>query len=1246
MRKKIFVVLIAAIVLSGIAIADQSLNYDADTNTATFSDSQASWVGHNFVCRNSVGCCQEIDYDNDLFLFNNMDMGIKTENHDLFKNFDIYYKKKITEKVMVPEVTIGKCLSYTCSDSGANESCRNIEYDCVKENKFVKQNREREEWILADDSIYSEDELYKYYYLNNIETDGLKICTSYSPGLEVKYWVIAKPNLMTHGMAKSLGYYAEFDPYLNASSAIWKYINLTESNGVTRNWEIVNTRTQDYCVNATGDFCRSDRHDIEFYHSNLTIFSRDTMLNSTWKLWSTTVANAKKNSDNYANLTISFNNSLLNKPDSEFILWYDDGYNFTNGFNCKNMYHQVNHSSGGWCSYRSNGYLHLEGHGNANNYINLNISSLGNWDLDKNGSIGFIWNVSAVNKTSTSIFYIGKGATSDWNPGYPGYAIFKFKANNTYIGYRFKDENPSTAIYSTNVTASGEHVIRMDWNGTDYRIYIDGGFQFNVSSTDTISSFAEYGAETNISIRKMYAVNWTAAQNGQAKQDLINIYNLGIAYGSGAPPPDIQMDSAPQNGYITTNDITTFQCNATMNNPGLLFLYNTSINIWMHSSYWAPTWDNWLFQETKNIAGNKETFNSTQYVINFDVPHIGDEINATWYCEAWADDKKMNGKSANKSFVFDSMAPRISNALYLTNASTNGTGANVTISYNISDSFPNDCWYNSSENATPTYFTCNTTVSYVFKSEGNITVWYFANDTAGNQRQNSTEFFIVHYSYRITENKEILNEGDSDTITIYLNTTPGYPIPTATTAQLIWNNTNYFSGTKTNPSSNQLVFSNTFLVPTGSGNSSGILQQYYWNLNWTGLANESTDITQENQTVYSVSILECNDPVSEIMILNYTLKYEDNLSIIRNQSTLNTTMEIEASLASKFNSSLVWNTNFSTKNNYTLQVCVPKYVLNGSNISYSLYSLVRYFADNYETEYHYIENFNQTNKSNPKNIDLYDLSKDQSTSFKVSYENSDYIRVPEAIIEVWRKYVDKGGARSVEHSKTDENGEAVSHLVEEEVIYRFYVRKSGELLYISPEYTVICQTLPCTVELRQNKSIIGFDDFYHEDDLTWLLETNWTSRKVSFTYATPDGSPADINITIKKADVFFNNTIYSYRETGLSGGSISYTLPQSVGNDTYYIEVTKEGNYLTGNYFTISPDLSDLFGTAGVFMSGLLVLTLALIGISSGPAAIILTLVGLIVASAMSIFVTGWAVLVYVFCAGVMLIIKMARRGR
>jgi len=149
--------------------------------------------------------------------------------------------------------------------------------------------------------------------------------------------------------------------------------------------------------------------------------------------------------------------------------------------------------------------------------------------------------------------------------------------------------------------------------------------------------------------------------------------------------------------------------------------------------------------------------------------------------------------------------------------------------YNVTDSHIDECYYNSTANATQTIVTCNSTITTTWTTGGNQTITYCANDTFGNEVCNTDYIWVWYIQETQADNPDPIAEGFNATFNLTINLTN---IPT-TTATLVLNNTIY-SPTTTTAETNEYYFEVIIEIPNGWGNTTGIVQDWFWNytINW------------------------------------------------------------------------------------------------------------------------------------------------------------------------------------------------------------------------------------------------------------------------------------------------------------------------------------------------------------------------------------------------------------------------------
>lgn len=614
-----------------------------------------------------------------------------------------------------------------------------------------------------------------------------------------------------------------------------------------------------------------------------------------------------------------------------------------------------------------------------------------------------------------------------------------------------------------------------------------------------------------------------------------------------------------------------------------------------------------------------------------------------WTCKG-EDIGALVGVAGSRNFTVDFVAPVVSVANNLTDITTPTIPVNSSWNYTSADNLKlGDCYYTTSDNATISYPVCNVSdIKTQWQTGGSKTITYCANDTAGTETCRVATLEIDYYSYGQNGDKYV-TEGTAHTYSLKINDTS---IPT-TTVRFMFNGTAY-APTTTVSSANTYNFTRVFTIPDGLGNSSGKNDTWYWAVNLTGKSKFNT--TFQNTTVYSVELDDCS--TFGTVILNLSLRDEetdDNITILPTQ---NTTVEIDLSLTSNLDSSLSWDFSTEWVNQTNLTVCVPDGLFTGASTSYRLdINEVRYFADNYVTEFYYLDNFNLSNATVPKFIALRDLLADDSTSFVVSYTDDNNLLVADAIISVLRKYEEVGEFREVENGKTSNDGETILHLVEEDVVYIFNVTIDGVHEYTSSQYRVYCEAgSTCVITLDASSDVDDFPTYW--DNLpegSYNLSVNRATRTITLAFNLNETTIMNLTVyQYSNNDSVMDIAIVSNTTTASSGTTFVY-VPVTYGNETFYATVYKDGIWIASHFVDLKSDISDYVGLPlTAFMIAMIVMAMGLMAVATGVGVIIFALFGIFIALAMAL-ITGsgtWSI-ISIIVAGIIVIgLIYKRRSR
>lgn len=615
--------------------------------------------------------------------------------------------------------------------------------------------------------------------------------------------------------------------------------------------------------------------------------------------------------------------------------------------------------------------------------------------------------------------------------------------------------------------------------------------------------------------------------------------------------------------------------------------------------------------------------------------------NYSWRALATDTHSNSSWSSEVRSFVLDTTDPVLNDIGNVTDLITQNLPVKSAINITATDDNRRACWYYTSDSSTNVSIDCNsgTYTDISWTTEGSKIIYACVNDTAGNEACISESLMIDYFT--LSQNSiptSSTSEGGQIKFNLTIDKT-ALQSQFPNTYAVLWINNTRYDGVKTSFTNGAQFIYNLF-VPDGWGNTTGITQ--YWN--WSYAIYNSTTILENETTAYSTidvydaGLDDCTSYGN--IILNFTLYDEEE----KTMADANITIETTATLTNPYNANYFFNYSASS-NESSLTICASNEFLNYTD--FNLSTITRYEFQDHVVEYHYIELYNQSGYSK-QDVELYDLKTADSTSFLMSYDDEFYLPVSDAVIDVWRYYVDEGLYRSVEHGKTNADGETRAHLVTEDVKYIFKVRKNNRLLYTSDPSLAICQSTPCVINLRATSGDIPYKDFDKVDNLEYTLTTDRDARQVVLTFSTDDGSTTTMKMNVTQSDQFYNETACSETLTS-SGGTITCEVSADRGNTTFDVWVWKDDEFVAFDSFSLAPTGYDTFGHTGVIMAVIVIITLPLMAITSGIAMIVFVLIGIVFMTA-STLLTGGSIIgigstiIWIICAGVIIIVKLSKR--
>ncbi len=691
-----------------------------------------------------------------------------------------------------------------------------------------------------------------------------------------------------------------------------------------------------------------------------------------------------------------------------------------------------------------------------------------------------------------------------------------------------------------------------------------------------------------------------------------------------------------------TNDEIAWVANRTF----IIDSVNPDINITypINNTNWTNVNLDVNFTRSDDITLRNCWYSNDTYLVN-STPDVncGNVTSVVWSegnhnVTVWANDSAGNINSSRISFMIDSVNPDINITFPINN--TQYISTRIDINYTVSDANLESCWYsNDTYLVNITLPSCGNLTDIVW-SEGqhNVTVW--ANDSFGHINRTSINFSTQNFLEHSQTFNTNVDERSSQTFSINVT----YDSATYTNIQaLLYYNGSTYAGTKIG-SGNNVVFSRIITVPEVSTKTNFT---FYWGIDLITTPIFKVNSTFSNQTVNHFTVDDCSS--DSIGLYNFTIVDERTQKKLVG-GTANTSAVANIQIYSSDRSILVTNysQNFTKTNPF--RVCLNSSL--GSGEEYSADLQIRYTATGYVEEYYHIQASSITSSSLAQNITLFNLDNVTSTTFVITYKDSSFLPLSNAIIQVQRKYVGEGLFKTVEIPKTDSNGKTIAHLEEEDVIYTFIVVKNGIIQATFTDFLVKCSDPilgKCEININDFKSSIETETFINKDDFAFTLTFNKTTRTVKSVYSVPSGTSAVVTLNTTLADGLGTTVVCSDRLVSASG-TLSCVVPTSFGNTTVITSMVKDGKLVGYGMLTIQESPASLYGNNLMFLGLFLMVMMIGVGLGSSPMISgIFLIVGAVVAIPLNLvtntgFVGAGATILWLIIAVVVILMKGARR--
>lgn len=557
---------------------------------------------------------------------------------------------------------------------------------------------------------------------------------------------------------------------------------------------------------------------------------------------------------------------------------------------------------------------------------------------------------------------------------------------------------------------------------------------------------------------------------------------------------------------------------------------------------------------------------------------------------------------------------------------------NLILNWTASDEFLDACWYE--WNGVNTTVSCSTNTTSINITDGSVkTVNFYANDTFGIINSST-----VNWNYRLFLNYEVFDTPVMEGITSSFSQnffTNGSDISSAV---FTYNSTNY-AGTVNNHGGNNFTITRSATAPSVNMDTN---ITFYWNVSQGGFYYSPR---ARNQTVLNIQIDNCS--INHVVVYNFTIKDEKSLLTIAPAGN-NTLGKVDLQINTLGGSTLIAQFNKSYAQINPFAVCINASFSGNLNVD----ALVEYSADSYQTEFYNIQNNTLNSSMLNRNISLYDLNTSLAQQFRLIVKDSSFLALDDALINIYRKYIDEGIYRITELPKTDANGETTASLVVNDVIYKFVIEKYGQIIKTFDNVRAICQTplvTTCTIDFNAFATGTTVPDYEENEGFNYTLGYNSSSRIISSSFVLTDGDTANITLLVITEDPL--ETSVCTDTLSSSSGTLECTVPSTFGNATVLAKLTRDGSLQAQGQVKLDQNPSDIYGGILVILGLFIIGTLVGVGLSDTPVFTVVSLIiGVVLLMALNLvanngFIGGTATILWIIVALILVLIKAARRS-
>jgi len=425
-------------------------------------------------------------------------------------------------------------------------------------------------------------------------------------------------------------------------------------------------------------------------------------------------------------------------------------------------------------------------------------------------------------------------------------------------------------------------------------------------------------------------------------------------------------------------------------------------------------------------------------------------------------------------------------------------------------------------------------------------------------------------------------------------------------------------------------FERTLTIPNVDGEST---MDGFWNFS-LGLNDGTTEYNATydfSQTVETGLIFECDGTVNttQAFVMNITGYYElNNTKIVTTPGTNDTGFNLDIDLILYLNDITVNGTlNLDGTNITEYDICFSP-----PDRTFNISGVMEYTKTDYVVREYFFQEATLDNITNE--IFLYFLGEDDAVKFFVDVKEGMF-PFTDAIITISKYEPSSGTYKTVSVRKTDNIGEFVTYL-DLDKQYKFSIVKEG-VSYGTIEKKATCAEAPCEITLQVAEATEDLWQGYYDEFATsvaYSLIYNDTTKTVTYTFNDLTGLAQYFRLEVIETEynqtgaVVCNNSLFTtagtltcnMTEKGYTKGDFSATglISRSPEKIVDFIK------------FIISA-IKDTLGTEGIFVSLLIIVTIAFVGAWNPSVGVIFTAVAVMLMKIIEFVAFGWTTVILIF---------------